>query len=155
MKFIFFFLGKTRQKYLDTAISDYAGRLGHFVGVEIVVLKEHYSRNASDAVIRRAGSELLLGRCSEKSFKVALDLSGKQYDSPSLAQMVQSWQERGLQEIYFLIGGHLGLHRNVVQAADVVWSLSLLTFTHEMTRMIVLEQLYRAWTINTGGKYHK
>jgi 23S rRNA (pseudouridine1915-N3)-methyltransferase len=155
LKFIFLFLGKTRQKYLETAISDYAARLGHFVEVDIVVLKERYNRNASDQVVKQAGSNLLLNRCGKKSFKVALDLSGKQYDSPGLAHMMHGWRERGLREVYFLIGGHLGLDHSAVQAADVVWSLSKLTFTHEMTRVIVLEQLYRGCTITAGGKYHK
>ncbi|HHD56112.1 MAG TPA: 23S rRNA (pseudouridine(1915)-N(3))-methyltransferase RlmH, partial [Desulfobulbaceae bacterium] len=62
MKFIFLFLGKTRRKYLETAISDYAARLGHFVEVDIIVLRERYSRNASDSEIKKAGSNLLLNR---------------------------------------------------------------------------------------------
>ncbi|HHD62808.1 MAG TPA: 23S rRNA (pseudouridine(1915)-N(3))-methyltransferase RlmH [Desulfobulbaceae bacterium] len=155
MKFIFLFLGKTRRKYLETAISDYAARLGHFVEVDIIVLRERYSRNASDSEIKKAGSNLLLNRSGRKSFKVALDVSGRQFDSPKLAQVLQGWRDRGLQDVYFLIGGHLGLDHNAVQAADVVWSLSKLTFTHEMARMIVLEQLYRACTITAGLKYHK
>jgi len=68
---------------------------------------------------------------------------------------MQGWQDRGLQKVFFFIGGHLGLDKHAVGAADVVWSLSKLTFTHEMTRMLVLEQLYRACTINAGQKYHK
>lgn len=155
MKFIFLFLGKTRQEYLAAAISDYAARLGHYVGVDIIVLKERYSRNASEREIKKAGSALLLNRCGRKSFKVALDVSGRQFDSPELAHVLQGWRDRGLREVCFLIGGHLGLDHGIVQASDVVWSLSSLTFTHEMTRMIVLEQLYRACTITAGGKYHK
>lgn len=155
MKFVFLFLGKTKEKYLEAAIRDYAGRLGRYLEVELVVLKEKYSRNASDAVIKRAGAELLLSRCGKDGFKVALDLSGRQYDSIGLARAVRSFQDRGLQKVYFLIGGHLGLDPAVVRDADMVWSLSNLTFTHEMTRMIVLEQLYRACTINGGQKYHK
>ncbi len=155
MKFIFLFLGKTQEKYIDTAISDYAARLGRYLPLELIVLKEKYNRNASDGVVKQAGAELLLNRCGKDSFKVALDLSGRQYDSNQLANMVQNWQDRSLQTVYFLIGGHLGLHPSVVQEADVVWSLSKLTFTHEMTRMIVLEQLYRACTINAGQNYHK
>ena len=130
LKFIFLFLGKTRQEYLDAAISDYTGRLGHYVGVDTVVLKERYSRNASDREIKKAGSNLLLNRCGRKSFKVALDVSGRQLDSPELAQVLQGWRDRGLRDVYFLIGGHLGLDYNAVQAADMVWSLSKLTFTH-------------------------
>lgn len=155
MKFVFLFLGKTKAKYLDAAIVDYAERLERYVPVELVVLKEKYNRNASDEVIRQAGSDLLMAKCEDKSFKVALDLSGKQFDSIELADMVQGWQGQGISKVYFLIGGHLGLNGNIIQAADVVWSLSRLTFTHEMSRMLILEQLYRACTINAGQKYHK
>lgn len=155
LKFIFLFLGKTREQYLDAAIADYAARLSRYVPLEIVVLKERYNRNASDEVIKQTGGELLLDRCGSNSFKVALDLSGRQHDSTELAQLVRNWQDRNLQDVYFLIGGHLGLHSAVIENADAVWSLSRLTFTHEMTRVIVLEQLYRACTINAGQKYHK
>ncbi len=155
MKFTFLFLGKTRESYLDAAISDFAGRLGRYVEIDIAVLKERYSHNDPDQVIRRVGGDTLLAACGNKGLKVALDLSGKQFDSPGVAALIRKWQERGLRDIYFLIGGHLGLSRAVVQQADFVWCLSRLTFTHEMTRMILLEQLYRACTINAGGRYHK
>jgi len=155
LKFVFLFLGKTRQDFLDAAIRDYADRLGRYLPVELVVIKEKYNRNASDTVIKQAGADQLLARCGKNSFKVALDLSGRQYDSIGLAHVVRGFQDRGLQTVYFLIGGHLGLHSSVVKEANLVWSLSKLTFTHEMTRMIVLEQLYRACTINGGQKYHK
>lgn len=155
MKFIFLFLGKTRERYLDAAISDFVGRLDRYVETDIAILKERYSHNDPDEVVRRAGGDTLLSACGNKGLKVALDLSGKQFDSPGVASLIRKWQERGQRDIYFLIGGHLGLSRTVVQQADFVWCLSRLTFTHEMTRMILLEQLYRACTINAGGRYHK
>ncbi len=155
MKFTFLFLGKTRARYLDAAISDYAGRLGRYVDVEIVVLKERYSHKDPEDVIRKAGGEILLAACRDDGLKVALDLSGKQFDSPGLAAELRQWRERGRRNVYFMIGAHLGLPRQVVRRADLVWCLSPLTFTHEMTRMILLEQLYRACTINAGGHYHK
>jgi 23S rRNA (pseudouridine1915-N3)-methyltransferase len=155
LKLVLLFLGKTREKYLEEAITDYAGRLNRYLPVEIIVLKEKYNRNAADIVVKKTGSDFLLERCEKGSLKVALDLSGKQYDSPGVAAMLQGWQDRGVHNVYFLIGGHLGLDKKVVDAADVVWSLSKLTFTHEMTRMLILEQLYRACTINAGQKYHK
>ncbi len=155
MKFIFLFLGKTKERYLDSAVSDFAGRLERYVDVEIVILKERYSRNDPEDVIRRIGGEILLAACRDNGLKVALDLSGRHFDSPGLAAVLSEWQERGLRTVYFMIGGHLGLPDTVVRRADLVWCLSRLTFTHEMTRMILLEQLYRACTINAGGRYHK
>ncbi len=155
MKFTFLFLGKTKERYLDDAVADFARRLGRYVDVEIVVLKERYSRNDPEDVIRRIGGEILLAACRDDGLKVALDLSGRHFDSPGLASELRQWQERGLRTVYFMIGAHLGLPDSVVRRADLVWCLSRLTFTHEMTRMILLEQLYRACTINAGGRYHK
>jgi 23S rRNA (pseudouridine1915-N3)-methyltransferase len=155
MQYHFIFLGKTREKYIDAAIKDYANRLNRFVSVEIITLKEKYNLNDTDAVVKKAGGGLLLNRAGKNSFKVALDAGGNQYDSLGLARMVSGWRDQSITSVFFLIGGHLGLHHELIRASNVVWSLSKLTYTHEMARMIVLEQLYRAWTINAGHKYHK
>ncbi len=155
MHYHFIFLGKTREKYIDAGIRDYANRLNRFVPVEIIILKEKYSLNDTAAAIKKAGGELLLNRAGKNSFKVALDAGGSQYDSLGLARMVSDWRDQAISSVFFLIGGHLGLSQELVKASNMAWSLSKLTYTHEMTRMIVLEQLYRAWTINAGQKYHK
>ncbi|WP_457574629.1 23S rRNA (pseudouridine(1915)-N(3))-methyltransferase RlmH [Desulfolithobacter sp.] len=155
MKFIFPFLGKTREKYLDEGIRDYSGRLGRFVTVEIQLIREHHDKNGPEKTVRKKEAELLLGRCPAKGLVVALDPGGNQPDSEKLARMVRTWQDGGVRNVCFLIGGHLGLDSSVLARADVVISLSRLTFTHEMTRLILMEQLYRACTINDGQKYHK
>jgi len=155
LKYIFLFLGKTRQTYLHEGIEDYASRLSRYVSVDIRILKERYSNRDADEVIRRKSSQLLLEQCAPASFKVALDPGGKQYDSPGLARQLGAWQDQGKKEITFLLGGHTGLDRSVIEAADALWSLSRLTFTHEMSRLIMLEQLYRGWNILAGGHYHK
>lgn len=155
MDYHFVFLGKTREKYIDAGIRDYANRLNRFVPVELITLKEKYSLNDTDPAVKKAGGELLLNRAGKNSFKVALDAAGNQYDSPGLAKMVAAWRDQSIPSVYFLIGGHLGLDHELIKVSNVVWSLSRLTYTHEMTRMIALEQLYRAWTINAGHKYHK
>ncbi len=155
MKFTLLFLGKTREKYLDQAASDYADRLRRYVPVEIKIVKEKHAKNDSDRVIIAREAGLLLSRCSPSSFKVALDPTGKEQTSEELARTVESWENRGLQSITFLIGGYLGLDDRVRQEADLTWSLSRLTFTHEMTRFILLEQLYRACSIKAGHNYHK
>lgn len=155
MKFIFLFLGKTRETYIDAGIRDYADRLARFVPIELVVIKEKHARKDPDESIRLQGAKLLLERCRSASLKVALDPIGRQPDSEELASILTSWELHGRRSIYFLIGGHLGLHKSVLDNVDLILSLSKLTFTHEMTRLILLEQLYRACTINAGHKYHK
>jgi len=155
MKFVFLFLGKTREKYIDTGIRDHAKRLGRYLSVEIVVLKEKIIPSLTHDQQKERDGRLLLSRCKSGVIKVALDARGRQPDSMELADMVGGWERSGLGSVVFLIGGHLGLAPGVLQEADVVLSLSRLTFTHEMSRLILLEQLYRACSIRAGHTYHR
>ncbi len=155
MKFVLLFLGKTREGYLDRGISDYADRLRRYVPLEIKVLKGKHAKNDSDQVIMGREAEQLLTYSKSSSLTVALDPAGKEHDSKELATVLEGWENRGLQTITFLIGGYLGLDKTVLNHADLTWSLSRLTFTHEMTRFILLEQLYRACSIKAGHNYHK
>ena len=149
------FLGKTKEKYLDQAIQDYAGRLRRYLPVEIKVLKSRYAKNDADQVIMAREGEQLLSHAASASLTVALDPTGREQTSEEIAAALQAWEDRGVQTLCFLVGGHLGLDQQVRQQADQIWSLSRLTFTHEMTRFILLEQLYRACSIKSGHNYHK
>lgn len=155
MKFVLLFLGKTREKYLDQGIRDYTRRLQRYLSVEIKVLKEKHRKNDSDQVIMAREAELLLRHCASSSLTVALDPRGEEHDSEGLAAFLERWENNGLQRITFLIGGYSGLTGRVLDHADLIWSLSRLTFTHEMTRFILLEQLYRACSIKAGHNYHR
>jgi len=154
MKFVFLFLGKTRNKYLDMGIQDYANRLQRFVKTEFIVIKDKHENRAPDEIVKSRDADLLLQHSHSASFRVALDPQGKQLDSVELAALLSDWENRGVRTVHFIIGGHLGLHERVLRQADCVLSLSRLTFTHEMTRLILLEQLYRGCMIQTGRKYH-
>ena len=105
-------------------------------------------------VFKQQEAELLLDKINSPSYVIAFDTKGQEADSPGLARLIEDWEQNGLQTIYFLIGGHLGLHDDVLKKAHLVLSLSKLTFTHEMSRLLLLEQMYRAWTIKMGQKYH-
>lgn len=155
MKFVLLFLGKTREGYLDQGIRDYAERLRRYVPVEIKVLKEKHAKNDSDQVVMAREAENLLAHSASSSLSVALDPNGKEHDSEGLSTLLENWEDRGLQTITFLIGGYLGLDKKVQDHADLIWSLSKLTFTHEMSRFILLEQLYRACSIKARHNYHK
>lgn len=154
MKFVFLFLGKTREKYLDAGIRDFTKRLERFVSVEIVILKEKSSKKLPQDVLKKNEAEQLLERCHNSSFIVALDPAGKEIDSEALADHVLKWEENGFRDVHFVIGGHYGLHNDILQKADFVLSLSKMTFTHEMTRLILMEQLYRGCMIKAGRNYH-
>ena len=155
MKFLIPLLGKTREPYLEAGIRDYAGRLSRFAIVELPVLKERHSRKDPDEVVKLHDAALLLEQAAIVGLRVALDPTGQSPDSGELASLLTAWENRGIATVCFLIGGHLGLHHSVLEQAELHLSLSRLTFTHEMTRLILLEQLYRACTIKAGHKYHK
>lgn len=154
MRFLIPFLGKTKESYLEQGIRDYAERLGRYVPVDIKVLKEP-GKHEPDAVLMAREADLLLAQAAGSALTVALDPTGRQHSSEELAVLLRDWEDRGLHTICFLIGGHLGLEERVRRQAGQLWSLSRLTFTHEMSRFILLEQLYRACSIKAGHKYHK
>lgn len=155
MKLLIPLLGKTRETYIDAGIRDYVTRLSRFATVEMPVLKERHHRKEADEVIKAAEAVQLLEYIPSAVFCVALDPNGTATDSEGLAKVLTRWEHQGIGTVCFLIGGHLGLHSSVLQRADLLLSLSRLTFTHELTRLILLEQLYRACTIKAGHNYHK
>jgi 23S rRNA (pseudouridine1915-N3)-methyltransferase len=104
--------------------------------------------------IETEGRELL-EQVEPRSMVVALDRTGRQVDSEMFASLFRQWQDQNRRTASFIIGGALGLSAEVLAASDLVLSLSAMTFTHEMARLILLEQVYRSFTILAGTKYHK
>jgi len=149
------FLGKTKEKYLATGIDDYAKRLSRYLKVEIKTLKEGKAKKGvpENLLIEKESEKLMQN--SQGSYLVCLDRTGKQMDSLELAKQMERWEMQGIKKISFAIGGHLGLSSVILYKADLVLSFSPMTFTHEMSRLLLLEQLYRACTIKAGEKYHK
>jgi 23S rRNA (pseudouridine1915-N3)-methyltransferase len=155
LRFEFLFLGKTREPYLAAGIADYARRLSRYVPTDIRTLKEQKIKKGEpeNLLIERESETLLQG--VQGSYLVCLDRSGRQVNSLELAAQVAGWEMQGRKKITFILGGPLGLSAAILTKADLVLSLSALTFTHEMARLLLLEQLYRACTIKAGEKYHK
>lgn len=156
MRLELLFPGKTKEEYLARGIEDFAGRLRRHVEVELRVVRAAKPGKGDDEarLIREEGQQLL-SRVPPAAFLVALDPGGKLLSSPQLAEQLAQWQEQGRESLVFVIGGHLGLAPEVLNRADFSLSLSPLTFTHEMARLLLLEQLYRAWNIRLGTAYHK
>jgi len=155
MKHELLFLGKTKEPFLAGGIGEYAARLGHYTSVGIEILKEKSKPGQDDASLLAAEGAQLLAAVKPGAFVVVLDGGGQQLSSLELAALVSRWEERGVKVVNYLLGGHLGLAESVLARADFCLSLSKLTFTHGMARLILLEQLYRAYTIKAGEKYHK
>ncbi len=146
MKFRFVWIGKTKEKNWRALQEEYLQRLSHFVKFEIIELKDEGVENEGKRILEKV---------NQSSFVCLLDVEGRSISSHELAGKIENWQNRGLKEIAFVIGGAEGVSSEVVEKADFSLSLSLLTFTHEMARVVMLEQLYRAYTIINGFPYQK
>ena len=152
MRFRIIWVGKTRDARLRALIDDYAERLSHFVRCEVTEIKEfgRTDKTGIDKETRRISDALRPG-----SFTVLLDPEGAEWTSHELAAQVKNWEGSGVKEVAFVIGGPNGLGPELLARADKRWSLSRLTLTHEMARVLLLEQLYRAFTIVHGLPYQK
>jgi 23S rRNA (pseudouridine1915-N3)-methyltransferase len=155
MKLELLFLGKTKDSFLSEGIDEYYSRLLHYVSVSVKTLKVKSKVQWNDTITRQQEGKLLLAHVSAGAFKVVLDSRWRQFTSEKMADLFDRWEQQGIKRISFLIGGALGVSAEVVQEADLLFSLSKMTFTHDMTRLILMEQLYRAFTIKAGEKYHK
>ena len=144
--------GKTRDARLRALIGDYAERLSHFVRFEVTELRElgRTDKTGIDKESKRISDAL-----RPASVTVLLDPDGTEWTSQQLAAEVQSWEGNGIKEVAFVVGGPSGVADDLKSRADKRWSLSRLTLTHEMARVLLLEQLYRAYTIVHGLPYQK
>jgi 23S rRNA (pseudouridine1915-N3)-methyltransferase len=148
-------LNKTKDSYLQQGVADYLQRLRRYAPVELIEIKLRNLTSRSDSEIKAQESALLDRRAAEGSYRIALDSRGQQYSSEEFATLLTELENRAIKRVSFIIGGPLGLAVEQLQRADQVLSLSALTFTHDMTRLILLEQIYRAYTIKAGTSYHK
>jgi len=150
MKFKFLWVGKTRDANWKALQDEYLRRLSHFVKYEITEVKDAQGADSVDI----EGNDLL-AKTNQSSFVVLLDVKGQHLSSHELAAELEKWQNRAHKEIVFLVGGSKGVSPKVAERANFKLSLSFLTFTHEMARVMLIEQLYRAFTINKGFPYQK
>ena len=150
MKFRFIWIGKTKEKNWRALQLEYWSRLSHFAKLELNEIKESLSYENKEIEGRR-----ILENLKPETFVVLLDVEGKAIDSHELAAQLENWQNRSLREIVFVIGGQDGVSNEVLQRANFNLSLSQLTLTHETARVILLELLYRGYTIIHNFPYQK
>jgi 23S rRNA (pseudouridine1915-N3)-methyltransferase len=151
MRIRFIWPGKTKDARLRSLIDDYAKRLSRFTRCEVVEVKEGRTR---DAAVNKESARILEA-IGDSTVAVLLDLNGRDWSSEELATQVLRWENNSVKEIAVVIGGPDGLSPEVQSRADVRWRLTRLTLTHEMARVLALEQLYRAYAINRGLPYQK
>ena len=158
MKITIVTAGKLKEKYLTQGIAEFMKRLTPFAKVEIREISEEQmpdepSEADKEQVLTREG-ERLLKQVPEGSYLFVLDVYGKQKSSEELAARINELGIQRRSNITFLIGGAFGLSKEGRGAADELLSFSRMTFTHQMVRLLLVEQIYRAFKINRGEKYH-
>ncbi len=155
MKIKLIYIGKTSKKFLVEGEEEYFGRLKHYCSIERLELPDiKNQKSLSFEQIKKAEGEKFLAQIGKNDTVFLLDDKGKQYTSPQLADFMQKQMNHNSGSLVFLVGGAFGFSEEVYAAASGKISLSSLTFSHQMVRMIFLEQLYRAFTILKGEKYH-
>lgn len=145
--------GKTRDARLRELQLDYEKRLSHFARCEIVEIRESAGAGTKAGIDR--DSKSISDRLSNGSVTVLLDPEGSNWSSPELAAQIQRWENQGTKEVAFIVGGPHGVSPELSARVQQRWSLTRLTLTHEMVRVVLLEQLYRAYTIIHGLPYQK
>lgn len=151
MHLLFIWPGKTRDERLRSLITDYLKRLQRFTRCEVIETRE----GGSDRASLEKESQRLLEAIPGKSMTILLDVEGHEWSSVELAGELQRWENDSVKEVAIVIGGQDGVNSEVKDRAQKRWRLSRLTLTHEMARVVAIEQLYRAYTINRGLPYQK
>ncbi|MDD3977037.1 23S rRNA (pseudouridine(1915)-N(3))-methyltransferase RlmH [Methanomicrobium antiquum] len=152
-------IGKIKEKYLHEGILEYSKRLKQYINLEITEISdesipENPSLNLQKKILDKEG-EKVISSLKTGDYLILLDLKGEMTDSESLALKLKDLELSGISRIVFVVGGSLGVSENLIKRADFRLCLSKLTFTHQIARFILIEQIYRAYNINRGGKYHR
>lgn len=154
MKISLIWIDKTKDRHLLELIDDYLHRLAKYVKYNILELAPVRSQTEAKVVVE-AEAKTILSVLTPSTYKVVLDEKGQQFSSTAFASFIEKHQITGTKDLAFIIGGHFGLSERIKEQADFVMSLSSLTFTHDMARLVLAEQLYRAYTILNNHPYQK
>jgi 23S rRNA (pseudouridine1915-N3)-methyltransferase len=155
MKLSFVWVGRTKSKPMNEMIEDYLSRVGKFAPVETSILRGWTAAgNGSKTHVEKEGADIL-ARTDGDPFVVLLTETGKQFDSAGFARLIDNHRTGGTKKMTFVVGGHEGVSTSVEQRADLKLGLSGMTFTHDMTRLVLAEQVYRAFTIINNLPYQR
>jgi len=152
-------VGKLKEKYLKQGIDEYLKRLGSYAKIEVIeVADEKAPEELSEtemAQVKQKEGERILAKINPDTYVIALAINGKLKSSEELADTIDKLATYGKSKIAFVIGGSLGLSDEVLKRSDEQLSFSKMTFPHQLMRLILVEQVYRAFRINRGEPYHK
>ena len=159
MKISIICVGKVKEKFYRDAIEEYAKRLSKYCKLEIVEVQDEKTPDgagaAQESQIKEKEAGRILSRISEDAYVCTLEILGRKLTSEGFAEMIEQTALNGRSHIAFIIGGSLGLHESVSKRADCAISFSDMTFPHQLMRVILTEQIYRAFRIISGEPYHK
>lgn len=151
-------VGSLKEKYLQEALAEYSKRLASYCKLQIIALKEEKMpaepAPATKEQVLEKETARIIEQIPEHAYVIVLDVVGKQLSSPELAQKLNELTVEGVSHVVFVIGGAFGFTDALRKKANMALSFSKLTFTHQMIRVLLLEQIYRAFKINRGEKYH-
>jgi 23S rRNA (pseudouridine1915-N3)-methyltransferase len=155
MKIQFWSVGKNHEPYVKAGVEEFTKRISNYFAVEwsIIPLPKN-SGMLSEADLKKKEGELILNWLQKEDYLIALDERGKQLTSEGLAEFMMKRTNESRKNLVFLIGGAYGIDEAVMKRADFKWSLSQLVFPHQLVRLILAEQVYRACTILRNEKYH-
>lgn len=145
-------IGKIKDSSLSQLYSHYQKRLSHYTSIECIELKDSSSKNSDQKC--KQDSQLLLEKIKNFQYRILCDEKGKLLNSVQLSQKLEALDLKALSDVVFIVGGPYGSSEELKSKADLILSLSPLTFTHDFSRVILLEQLYRAYTISRKENYH-
>src|SRR5512143_2707016 len=155
MKLRIICMGKTREHFIQEGIRKYLRYLKPYTGIEMLELKEEKIKDLKEApIVRKKEAEKIFKSLPEGTFLATLDEQGEEFTSHEFAGFLNAIMESGTKDMVFVIGGAMGLDEKVTVRANKVIAMSRWTLTHEMARLVLLEQIYRAFTIIKGKTYH-
>lgn len=159
MKITVITVGRLKEKFYRDAVAEYEKRLGRYCKLEILQVEDEKTPDRASAaeedLIRKKEADRIMKHLKDDACIVTLEITGKMYDSEGFAHTIEKRQTSGVSHIQFVIGGSLGLHEDVCKKADLTVSFSKMTFPHQLMRVVLLEQIYRAYRIIHGEPYHK
>lgn len=155
MKLLLWSIGKPHDKELKPAIDQFTQRCNNYFTVDWnIIAPPKNAASMSETELKRKEGEIILNLLEKGDYLVALDERGKQLSSETLAEFINTRANESVRRLIFLIGGAYGIDEAVLRSAQFKWSLSNLTFPHQLVRLILAEQLYRSFTILRNEKYH-
>jgi 23S rRNA (pseudouridine1915-N3)-methyltransferase len=155
MKFQFWSVGKPHEDYVKEGIEDFTKRISKYYPVQWkIITPAKQTITSAEGEIKKIEAQSILAALQKEDYLVLLDERGKQITSPQLASFIEARANSSVKQVIFLIGGAFGVDDKIKQRANYVWSISPLVFPHQLVRLILAEQVYRACSIIRNEKYH-